>query len=518
MQLFSRAINQFEAVPLEGTENAFGPFFSPDGQWIGFFADGKLKKTTVTGGKPVSICEAVDGLSGSWGLDDVIVFQSRYGSGLQSVRPAGDSPPKSLTVLDSGKGEVAHLWPQILPGGKAILLTICTGDIGSYDDARIAVQVIGEAKPRSLDLHGASARYVPTGHLIYAQNGRLLAVPFDLSHLTITGIPQAVIEGVLTMFAGAAEFALSETGTLAYIPGGAYQPDRAVVLADRRGVFRPFSKEHAYYLEPAVSKSGSVIVRIQAANDDLWLFDSHRGRPVRLTTLDGDEVNPVWTPDGKRIVFSWGRTGARNLYWMNTDGSGKPELLNESNNNQIPGSVSPDGNVLAFWEENPRNRRDIYLLPLKGERKPQPFMVTSFDEWAPKFSPDGRFIAFASDKSGRDEVYVKAVQGPTGERQISSEGGMWPAWSHKGRELFFVSDNKLMCAGIDPESGTPGSTEFLFEVPKLIQNRIVPVYDVMPDDKSFVMVVRDIPPPPRELRVVLNWFEELKRLAPTGKK
>jgi serine/threonine-protein kinase len=509
-------MDQLNAVPLDGTENALAAFFSRDGRWIGFFADGKLKKTAITGGAPTVICEAVDGYSGSWGMDDTIIFVPRWNSVLLSV-PAIGGTPKIVTTLDISKGEVAHMWPQVLPGGKATLLTVVPGDITSMDDARIAVRVIGEAEPRTLVRGGTFARYVATGHLIYARKGTLLAVPFDLDRLQVSGSPATVLDGLLTYpTTGAAQFAISDTGTLAYISGGAYKPDLSLVLVDRRGVARPLLPDRAEYTEPAFSPDGRVAVSIRAAVDDIWLFDPRRPGLSRFTFGAGDNRRPVWTPDGNRIVFTWGHTGARNLFWKTADGGSEPEQLLTGEHDQIPQSVSPDGTLLAYWEANPNTLRDIWLLPLRGERKPQPFMVTSFDEWAPKFSPDGRWIAYTSNESGRAEIYVKAVQGTGGKRQISTGGGMWPVWSHNMGELFFLNGNRLMAAKIDLESGRPPSLESLFEM-RLDQSRPTSSYDIALDDRTFVMVVQDEQQPARELRVFLNWFEELKRLVPTGK-
>ena len=255
-------------------------------------------------------------------------------------------------------------------------------------------------------------------------------------------------------------------------------------------------------------------MRIAAANDDIWLFDPGHAGLTRFTHVGGDNAYPVWTPGGDRIIFSWAPSGVMNLFCKNADGSGHPESLVTAACDQYPESVSPDSNYLAFCEVNPSTRRDIYLLPLKGERKPQPFVVTSFDEWGAKFSPNGRWIAYTSDESGREEIYLQHVQGTGGKRKVSSAGGQWPVWAHTGSELFFLNGNKLMTAKVDPASGIPGAIQELFELRNLVPEV---GFDVAPDGKSFVMVVQDEQRPATELRVVLNWFEELKRLVPRGK-
>ena len=510
-QLFLRTLDQLESSPLDGTENAVGPFFSPDGQWIGFFADGKLKKLAITGGAPTVICEGVGGICGSWGVDDTIVFAPRWGSGLLSISAAGGTP-RTLTVPNAAKGEISHLWPQILSGGKAILFTIVPGDITSTDDAYIAVQVMGQQEPRILIRGGTFGRYIATGHLVYIRKGALLAVPFDLNTLQVKGTPIMVLDNIQSCdTTGAAHLAISETGTLAYAVGGVYKPMNSLVHVDLRGNVRPLLSDR-FVSEPAFSPDGRIAMRIATANDDIWVLDLKRQQLARFTFGLGDELYPIWTPDGKRIVYSWGRI---NLFWKATDGSAEPEQLLPGEYPRYPGSVSPDGRVLAFWEVNPQTRGDIWLLALKGERKPQRFLVTSFNEVWPKFSPNGRWIAYASDESGRDEIFLQQVQGAGGKKQISTAGGNSPVWSHTGSRLFFLNGRRLMATKVDPESGAPGSIELLFELRNLIPGS---GYNVAPDDNSFAMVVKNDQLPATELRIVLNWFEELKRLVPAGKK
>jgi Tol biopolymer transport system component len=307
-----------------------------------------------------------------------------------------------------------------------------------------------------------------------------------------------------------AHFAVSDSGTLVYAVGGTYRPEDSLVRVDLKGLVQPLLPEK-YVSTPAFSPTGLIAVRIAAANDDIWVLDPGREQLTRFTHGFGDELNPVWTPDGKRIIYSWGRT---NLFWNAVDGSGEPERLLPGENPQYPGSISPDGGVLAFWEVNPLTRGDIWLLPLDGEHQPRRFLATSFNETSPKFSPDGRWIAYVSNESGREEVYLQRVQAPGGKRQVSTSGGSQPAWSHAGNRLFFLEGNRLLAAEVDPVSGAPGSIASLFELPNLV---VESGYDVSPDDRSFAMVVKNALPAATELRVVLNWFEELERLAASGK-
>jgi serine/threonine-protein kinase len=334
---------------LDGTENASGPFFSPDSKRIGFFADGKLKSLAISGGAPTDICDGSNNSSGSWGADETIVFTLRWGSSLFRVSATGGSPI-ALTTLNPAEKEVSHVWPHILPGGKAVLFTIMPGDTISADDSLIAVQVIGQKEHRILVRGGSYGRYLASGHLVYERKGTLLAVPLDLKTFQITGTPAVVLDNLQSQdWTGVAHFAVSDTGTLVYALGGVDIPDRSLAWLDPRG--------HAHTLvadrridELAFSSDGRIAMRIAAANDDIWVYTPERQQLARVTFDLGDELFPVWTPDGKRIIYCGGRT---NILWKAVDGSGQPELLFSGDMQLSLGSVSPDGRVLAFSQINP---------------------------------------------------------------------------------------------------------------------------------------------------------------------
>jgi serine/threonine protein kinase/Tol biopolymer transport system component len=510
--LFLRARDRWESSLLDGTEGANGPFVSPDGTRIGFFSAGKMQSVAVTGGAPTDICGAAGGPScASWGEDGTIVFTPRWGSGLYCVSAKGGIPVP-LTTLDEANREVTHLWPQILPGGKAVLFTALPGDVMSGDDSHIDLQVQGEKRHRVLLRGGSCGRYVSPGYLVYQRKGALLAVRFDLNSLEVRGTPVAVVDGVQsTAWTGIAHFAVSNTGTLVYASGRVYPPEDSLVQVDLTGHVTPLVMEKNIST-PCCSPDGRIAMRIAAANDDVWMYAPERKQLTRVTFELGDELKPVWTPDGKSLIYSWGRT---KLCRISVDGTGEPALLYSSDHEVFPESVSPDGHMLAFRELMSDGGLDVWFLPLQGESKPQKVLSTSFRERSAAFSPNGRWLAYASDESGRLQVYLRQVGGAEGKRQVSASGGDLPVWSHSGDKLFFLDGRRIMAAKVEPGSGLVSSIEFLFELGSLVEGES---FDLGPDDKSLVMVISNNVPAETDLRIVNNWNQELKRLVPTGKK
>jgi serine/threonine-protein kinase len=518
-QLYLRAIDRFEATPIAGTEGAESPFFSPDGQSVGFFAEGKLKKVSLGGGMPVRLCSAPLNRGASWGPDDSIIFAPSVSSGLFRVSAAGGTP-KPLTIPDRKKGQISHRWPEILPGGKAVLFTIWSA--ASFDFARIGVLSLETGEQRVLVEGGGYARYAPSGHLVYARAGGLLAVPFDLKGLEVTGPRVSILEGVsMSALSCAAEFSLSADGLLAYVPGGSSFGESTLLWADRTGAVQPLPAPSRGYFAPRLSPDGQrVAVGIQGINPGLWLYDLARGT---LTRLAESTVAPrqIWTPDGKHLTFLSATSGAMNLYGMAADGSGAAERLTTSGNAQFPGSWSPDGHVLAFSEADPTTGYDIWMLGLQGDRKARPFLQTPSNEYAPMFSPDGRWLAYGSDESGRKEIYVRPFPGPGGKMQISTQGGTEPMWARNGRELFYRNGDKMMAAAVETKP------VFAAAKPKLLFEGHYQAgfsafdtayYDVSPDGQRFLMIKgSEQESAATQLNLVLNWSDELRRLAPAGK-
>jgi len=517
-QLYVRAMDSPEARAIPGTEGGGGPFFSPDGQWLGFFAGGKLKKVSVSRGAALILSDAVVSRGASWGSQGMIAFPPTGFSTLVEVSDGGGTP-QPLTHFE--KSETSHRWPEFLPGNEAVLFSAGQNN-GYWSNAQVAVQSVGTGERRNLIQGATQPRYASSGHLIYAQGGNLVAVPFDPQSLKITGTAVPVVEGVLQSFAaGGAQYSLSATGSLVYVPGRAQAPASTLVWVTRNGAEQPLAAPARAYRSLRLSPDGRrLAVNIdEQEGSQVWLFDLSRETSTKFTFEGTTNLGPVWTPDGKRIAFSSNKEGPGTLYWQLADGGGL-ERLATGDYSQTPNSWSPDGQLLSFIETNPTTQRDIWVLRL-SDRQAQPFLQTRFDEGGHRFSPDGRWLAYVSDESGRPELYVQPYPGPSGKRQISTEGGTEPVWNRNGRELFYRAGDKLMAVEITTQPAlSVGKPRVLFE------GRYVPSpsspanYDVSPDGQRFLMVKpnEQEQAAPTQINVVLNWFEELKRRVPAAQK
>jgi Tol biopolymer transport system component len=517
-QLYVRALDSVEARPIPGTEGASIPFFSPDGQSLGFFAGGELKKIAVNGGAAVTLGEAAFPRGASWGSQGMIAFAPTTAGTIQQVSGAGGTP-QPLTHFEKGEG--SHRWPDVLPGGKGIVF-VAGPATGSWTNAQVAVLSLGAGERRDLTSGGTHPRYASSGHLVYAQGGNLMAVPFDPQRLTTTGTAIPVVEGVLqSAFNGGAQYSISATGSLVYVPGGIQAAQLKMVWVNRNGAEQPVAAPARAYLNPRISPDGRrVAVTITEQEAQTWLYDLSREALTRLTFEGNANTYPIWTPDGKRIAFTSNKEGPLNIYWQLADGSGGLERLTTGQYPVTASSWSTDGQFLAYIETNPTTGWDIWVLRM-GDRKPQPFLRTPSTEGAPRFSPDGRWLAYISDESGHREIYVQPYPGPGGKWQISTEGGTEPVWNPNGRELFYRSGDKMMAVDIAAQPGfVAGKPRMLFEGQYQPTPVTFPNYDVTSDGQRFLMLkpTEQAQAAPTQINVVLNWFEELKRKVPTGTK
>jgi Tol biopolymer transport system component len=538
-RLAIRSLDQSQFAPLSaaGYAVAFRPFFSPDGQWIAFFAEGKLKKIPVQGGAPVTLCD-VPGFprGGSWGNDGNIVAAFNWGfSGLVRV-PSGGGAPVQVTQPSKEKGETAHAWPQVLPGSQAVLFT--SYGTGSYDDGEIAVVSFKTGERKTLHRGGSYGRYLPSGHLVYLHQNTLWAVPFDLSRLEVTGAPQPVLEEVNSNVSGGGDFDFSQTGTLAYVSSKVQISfPYSIWWLESSGQTKPLHAPSGLYENPRFSPDGKRLAFELATGSvraDIWVKDLERDTVSRLTNLPGRNNQPVWTPDGKNIVFASWEHGAPGIYWIRADGAGEAQRMTETNGGiviQYPHSFSPDGKLLAFSQSGFGTPAEIWIAPIEGDRdhprlgKAEAFLHNSFSQWDPAFSPDGHWLAYESNESGSYEVYVRPFPGPGGKSQISTGGGLYPVWSRDGRKIFFVApDQRIMVADYVARGDlfTAGKPQ-VWSQKNLVEIGGNYPYDVGPDGKRFAVVLNPGATQEQDQRsldsvtVLLNFFDELRRKVPTGK-
>ncbi|HSD28480.1 MAG TPA: protein kinase [Vicinamibacteria bacterium] len=514
-QLFIRPLDSREAIPIRGCEGGHSPFFSPDGRWIGFFGGGSLKKIPVTGGMATVLSTAATGHGASWGRDgaaEMIVFAPTPFSGLMRVSPDG-GPPRKLTTL--APGERSHRWPQVLTGGKAVLFTVYREP--GFEGASIAALSLETGERRTLVEGGGYGRYVGAeagsrapDYLVWTQGGDLIGAPFDPARLQVTGPPVTFQDGVAHNTTNAsAQFAFSDDGSFAYVPGGEWgkEEERPLVWVDREGGARPIGAARRGFGNPRLSPDGRRLAATVggAAGRDVWVLDPEHDALTRVT-FSGNALLPVWTPDGKRLTYCSDTGEARpNLFWIPADGSGPEERLSTSEDGQYPSSWSPDGRTLLFSQLNAVTKGDIWALSL-DDRRSRPFVVTPFDESAAMFSPDGRWVSYQSSESGQDEVYVQAFPGPGGKWQVSTEGGSLAVWGRDGRELFYRQGDELMVVGVR----TGPSIAFSKPTPLFrgsYERGFFP--DVSPDGRRFVMVpAGDRPAPPTRIELVLGPLHE----------
>jgi len=534
-QLYIRRIEQLQATLLTGTEGAASPFFSPDGQAIAFFAQGKLKKISVTGGAAVTLCDALNGRGGSWGEDGTIIFTpANVGPGLFLWRvSSGGGKPEPLPK--PGDGELTQRWPQVLPGGKAVLYTGNTA-VGGYEDANLVVQPLPTGARKIVHRGGYYGRYLPSGHLVYIHNGTLFAAPFDVARLEVTGQPVPALEGVTSNpSTGATQFAASDTGTIVYLPGQAISLDAPIHWMDRDGKTSPLRTTPANWSNPHFAPDGRrlAVDSTDGTQLDVWIYEWARDTLSRLTFDPANNAKPVWTPDGRRIVFGSTRAdkSTYNLYWQHADGTGDVQRLTNSKNAQSPASWHPSGKFLSFYETNPQTGSDdVMILPMEGDEasgwkpgKPTVFLNGPFNEQEPMFSPDGRWLAYISNETGRNEVYVRPFPGPGGKWQISTDGGTYPTWSRTRNELLYATlDQRIMVAPYTVEGDS-----FRADKPRLRSEARFMArprqrgFDLHPDGERVALAaVPDTQTAAKQDKLVFifNFFDELRRIAPVAKR
>ena len=535
-RLYLRRLDALQATPLAGTEGARNPFFSPDGQWIGFFDAAKLKKIAVTGGAVVTIADAPGNRGGTWTEDGSIVFSPSPQSALMLVAEGGGMPTPLTKLAD---GESAHRWPQVLPGGRAVVFTAVVGAFGS-GAGRVMAQRLSDGETKLLQQAGFFARYLPTGlgapmrgggHLVYMAGSTMFAAPFDSEKLEWLGMPVPVLDGVLSLTGPmAASVAVSNTGALIYAPGGVERQLRQMVWLDRDGRQSSLPAAPAIFNDPRVSPDGRrIVVSISATGlSDIWIYEWARDAMSRLTFDPENDQDPLWL-DASHVVYHRQTPGVRRqMLWQAADGTGEAKRLVEGQSAPVAMSWHPGGKWIAAHDSGRPTSPDLLILPLTGDAPsgwqagaPVTFLSTPFNESEPAFSPDGRWLAYQSNETGRFEVYVRSFPGPGGRWQVSTAGGEMPTWSPKGKELLFRVDQQVMVA----EYSATKEGSFNVSAPRRwSETRLTDLgsgvrnFDVHPDGQRVLAVVSPQADAARtEVVYVSNFFDELRRLAPVKK-
>jgi eukaryotic-like serine/threonine-protein kinase len=509
-RLFRRTLNQFDAVPVGDAEVEEAPFFSPDGQWIGFAIGTTLKKVPLLGGPSQTIAQLPATARGAhWGADGAIVLGVR-GAGVMRVAAAGGTP----TVVVAPKDGAQYWYPQFVQGGRAILYT-STDNAPDAGNLQVAILATGE---RRTLLPGSAGHVLPTGHLVFVRGGSLWAVGFDEDRLQVVGTPVPVVEGVRVETGGAVQYAIANNGTLAYLPGGNTSRTAQLSWIDRAGHEDPLGAPPRAYVYPRISPDGTrVAIDIRDQDDDIWVWDLARRTLTRLTFDSTPDTYPTWSRDGRRLIFASLREKVFMPFWQLADGTGAVERLATSKSTLDQGSMSPDGKEMVLRGIGPDTGEDVVLLSLENHEV-RPLIRTRFTERNAEISPDGRWLAYQSNESGAPQVYVRPFPAVDGGRwQISPGGGTKPLWARSGRELIYVGpDGKLMSVAIQPGSAfTFGNATVVLDGNQyFIANTIGRTFDISPDGRRFLFVTSGPQEATSQLNIVLDWFEELKQKAP----
>ena len=525
-QLYVRSLDQVTAVPLRGTDGAQNVFWSPDGEWVGFQADGLLKRVALAGGAPETLCEAAGLPSGaSWGLDNTIVFGNGRGSPLMRVSASG-GVPEPLTSLNTDKDETAHLWPQLLSGGSAVLFTVLRGD--TSEGNRVAVQSLDAEGHREL-LVGTSTRYVPTGHLVFAREGTLWMAPFALGTLEVTGPESPVLEDVRITGGGIGQFSIAGNGSLVYAPRGnilsgdlqSFSQTSNLVWLTRDGTEPTGLPPDAYVNARLSPDAEHVSLMIDGLdNVDVWVSEVDRNTLTRVTTHPASDFMGVWTTDGEEIVFNSTREGGRSLFVRAADGTGAVERLltieDATSLGLWGGPIDAERLVFTYT-----NSSGVHLasITLDGQSSLQPVLDSEENQSLARVSPDGQWIAYQSDETGDREIYVQRFPSGGQRRRVSTAGGVKALWSPDGKAIFYARGNALMIVPVEMEpTFTTGTPSVLFQTDTSLEPGNQGLQDIHPDGRRFLALIPEASAEElvaqSHLVFVQNWFQELTERVP----
>jgi len=511
-----RSLDNYGLRILPGTEGGSGPFFSPDGQWVGFFAGHELRKIQISGLGSIQtlhrFATPVTTLGATWTPDQSIIFGIER-VGLLEI-PAAGGEPVSLTVPDPERTEMHHGFPALLPGGRRLLFSIASGIGGSGVRPAIYSRDTGQWHAvLPAGAFGGQPHYLPSGHLVYTDGERIMAAPLDLATGRLARAPVVVVDGVhLDQGSAVLHFALAPSGTLLYLP----VVRNRLVWVDRLGEETPILDVAGDYLHPRISPDGRKIALLsrRGFDNDIWIVDIKR-RSLERLTRDGDHSAPLWTMDSLSVAIAQVQKGSKNIVIRRADGTGAITTVLDNGSENWPGSWSPDGRTLAFESRERGGTIGIWTIAARGTDPPQPLTETAASDESPRISPDGRWLAYVSDQTGRREVFVAPYPSLDRRWQISIGGGSEPVWGPETTELFYRSGWRVMSVPLAMSGGIldPGQPGLLFEGSYNRSQLGHAHYDVSPDGRRFVMVAED-----REafqsLRVVLGWDKELRQLVP----
>ncbi|MEW6208549.1 MAG: hypothetical protein AB1631_09285, partial [Acidobacteriota bacterium] len=513
--LWIRALDSIAAQPLPATEGARHPFWSPDSRHIGFFANKKLRRIDVTSGAAQVICDAEASGTGTWNSEDVIVFAPGWTKPLHRVS-AGGGVPAPVTSIDESRQEASHRWPHFLPDGRHFLYKVMSHQ---HENEAVNIGSLDGQESRRLLTDSSAAIYAPPGYLMFVREGALMAQAFDASKMQLTGEPFSVIETIASPGQGQGMFSVSETGVLAYRSGGA-QLNIEFAWLDRTGKrvggFGP--PDHYFNASLSLDEKSIAFQRTnpRSGSDDIWILDITHGASSRITFGPESDAVPVWSPDSSRIVFASRRGDQRDLSQIQLRKGEEFELLLKTDADKFPEDWSRDGRFISYRTRRTRDESgdwDLWILSL-SDRKPFLYLQTQYNERSSKFSPDGKWIAYASDESGRYEVYVRPFPSGAGKWKVSTAGGSQPGWRPDGKELFYLSEDwKLMSVELSGASAlAPGVPRPLFNVPRTsLPNYFDHSYFVSAYGKRFLIGVPVDDSRQYPINVVVNWMEGLKR-------
>lgn len=533
--LFVRRLDTLQAVKLEGTSGAVDPFFSPSGDWVGYFSGGSLRKVRTSGGPSVVLGPELAARGGTWLADDTIVYTPRAtaGTGLHRVPTDGSGQPTPLGEF--ADGEVTQRWPQALPAGKGILYTGHT-NVDNFENATLMVMPLSGGAPKVVHRGGYHGRYVASGHLLFIQAGTLFVMPFDLDALEPLGAPEPVVEGVsASTSTSGASYSVSDVGTLVYVPGDSVSGALPLSWVTRAGKVSPASSVPMDWASLEISPNGqqAAIQMTDGTQHDISIHDFTTDTTRRLTTMPTSETSPVWSPDGRFVVYASANDatpGPSRLYWQRADGAGPPTVLLESDQQLAPGGFTPDGTHLLYTLTVRPSPYDVDVMDLPIDRSdpnvmkagvPRAFRSTPAAEGLPLVSPDGRWITYVSDEGspGNFSIFVESYPGQGGRWQASTAAGFFPMWSRAKPELLYLGEfGTIMTVPYTADADTfrAGKTGPWSPTP-LIPRSVLRSFALHPDGERMLGLAFDVTSAPvqRTVHVIFNLFDELRRL--TGK-